>query len=99
MLAPDVLEEMARRLPAWHLEAACRDADPALFFLDRGADPAPARALCESCPVTAACLDWAIDNYIDDGILGGLAPTARRRLARERGRPPEPQDLRVVAMR
>lgn len=39
-----------------------------------------ARKVCGSCPVQATCLEWAMDNGIDDGIWGGLTRYQRTQL-------------------
>lgn len=41
---------------------------------------AKAKKVCRGCPVTAACLEWADEADIRDGVWGGLT-------AAERGRP------------
>ena len=48
-------------IPApWTVDAACADADPAVFFIDHGRPAAPAKAICAGCPVRAECLDFAL---------------------------------------
>lgn len=74
----------------WSDEAACRDADPELFFptsedMARRAvarQVAEAKAICAACPVWSACLGWAVQNGQDHGIWGGLTARERRRLSR-----------------
>jgi len=65
--------------------AACRGLDPHLFFPDRGASVAEAKAVCASCPVRAECLEFALINVEKFGIFGGTSERERRRLRRERG--------------
>lgn len=70
--------------PEWHHRAACRTTDPELFF-PISSDPASenaAKRVCRGCPVTALCLDEAIDNGIHHGVWGGLGPDERRNLQR-----------------
>lgn len=72
----------------WHHRAACRTADPELFF-PISSDPVgeiAAKRVCRGCPVTALCLDEAIGNGIQDGVWGGLGPKERRKLYRPAGR-------------
>lgn len=57
--------------PAWQEHAACRGADPAAFFPERGASLAPARRLCATCPVSGPCGDYA-DTLAAEGPLDGL---------------------------
>jgi WhiB family transcriptional regulator, redox-sensing transcriptional regulator len=74
----------------WRAEAACRDADPEVFF--PGGDVGSARAqvktaklICPGCPVSAACLNWALASGQEAGIWGGLTEDERRRLHRRAG--------------
>jgi WhiB family transcriptional regulator, redox-sensing transcriptional regulator len=69
----------------WMHRAACRDADPELFFpisefYRKGCDQqiAEAKTVCGTCPVIWQCLDYAVQNRIDDGIYGGLTSPERR---------------------
>lgn len=67
----------------WREQAACRSEDPELFFPLGNSDPAliqteRAREVCRRCPVAAACLTWAVDNDIPDGIWGGMSEQERR---------------------
>jgi WhiB family transcriptional regulator, redox-sensing transcriptional regulator len=69
---------------------ACRSAEAELFFPLSAAGPAvpqvaAAKAICQSCPVRAECLDYAMQTAQDHGIWGGTTEEERR-LAR-RGRP------------
>jgi WhiB family transcriptional regulator, redox-sensing transcriptional regulator len=81
----------------WRDKAACRAADPDLFYPDTSADLARARAICRGCPVWARCLDGAFREGDAWGIRGGLTAYERRRL-RERpaqpGRTTDPQPIR-----
>ena len=73
--------------PDWRDYAACRDADPELFFPDGDIRSARARVqkaklICRGCPVRAACLHWALASGQEAGIWGGLTEDQRRRLHR-----------------
>ncbi|GAF49180.1 WhiB family transcriptional regulator [Rhodococcus wratislaviensis] len=75
----------------WHLSAACRDADPAVFFHpdnERGELRArrarAAKQICQRCPVRTACLNYALDAYERHGIWGGYTEGERRTLRRMR---------------
>lgn len=68
----------------WRQDAACRDLDTAIFFPDSEEDSATAMAICASCPVRAACLEFALVTRQDDGVWGGLSETERRRVRRRR---------------
>lgn len=75
--------------PDWRAAAACRDADPELFFPDGDgsarAQVKAAKLICRGCPVSATCLSWALADGQEAGIWGGLTEDERRRLHR-RGR-------------
>jgi WhiB family transcriptional regulator, redox-sensing transcriptional regulator len=74
----------------WREAAACRDADPDLFFPVGTAGPAlgqseTAKRICRTCPAQAPCLAWALDHAVADGVWGGTSEDeghALRRLAR-----------------
>lgn len=61
----------------WIGQAACRAADPELFFPERGGRTAAAKAICRRCPVAAACLETALTAG-EYGIWGGTSETERR---------------------
>ncbi|MGE0346571.1 MAG: WhiB family transcriptional regulator [Gemmatimonadales bacterium] len=70
-------------------DAACRTADPELFFpLTETGGPAPratiekAKRICGGCPVLAHCRDLGMREA--DGIWGGLT-ASERLLYRRRG--------------
>ncbi|WP_369021270.1 WhiB family transcriptional regulator [Streptomyces californicus] len=80
----------------WRLHAACREEDPDLFFPIGTTGPAvvqaeEAKAVCRTCPVQAACLEWALENRQDSGIWGGLSENERRALKRRNRRRAEAQ--------
>jgi WhiB family redox-sensing transcriptional regulator len=71
----------------WEEVAACRDADPDLFFPVGTAGPAlrqveAAKRICRACPVQALCLAWALDHGADSGVRGGYTEAERRVLRR-----------------
>ena len=77
--------------PDWRDAAACRDADPELFFPDGDLGSAraqlkTAKLICRGCPVSATCLSWALASGQEAGIWGGLTEDERRGLLR-RGLP------------
>ena len=76
---------------AWRDHAACRDADPVLFFPAGTSAAALAQAsrakrVCEGCPVRVMCLDWALTTGREIGVWGGTVPEERRALRAERAR-------------
>lgn len=66
----------------WATRAACRDADPEIFFNNDGlgANPAKKAALrmCAGCPVRMDCLTYALHTGDGWAILGGTTPRQRR---------------------
>jgi len=80
--------ELANLRPRWQQEALCREyGNPADFFPGRGEDLGPAKAICETCPVRAQCLAYALDEFedrLDCGVWGGTSPGERKRLRRQR---------------
>lgn len=52
--------------------AACRDADPRLFFLRPGEDARPAQAICGACILRRDCLARARANGEEYGVWGGV---------------------------
>lgn len=69
----------------WRDAAACRTADPDLFFPtgvtgDAIEDTQAAIALCRRCPVREQCLEFAMVTNQRDGIWGGTSEEDRRRM-------------------
>jgi len=87
----------------WRADAACRDADPDLFFPDDDIRPGrgsvkQAKSICRGCPVSAACLNWALVIGAAGGIWGGLTEPERRGLSRRGRRSRPPADFRTWEM-
>lgn len=78
----DILEVPITEERPWVVFAACKDADPNVFFLEPEDDPSPALAMCRACSVQQQCLDYAVGARLSSGIWGGLTPKQRRRLIR-----------------
>jgi WhiB family redox-sensing transcriptional regulator len=71
----------------WREDAACRDADPDLFFPIASTGPAldqidRAKRVCAACPVRRPCLMWALEQGIEYGIWGGTSEAERRAIRR-----------------
>jgi WhiB family transcriptional regulator, redox-sensing transcriptional regulator len=67
----------------WRDRAACRNVDPELFFPIGNVGPAlvqigQAKQICASCPVRAACLEWALETGQEAGVWGGTSEDERR---------------------
>jgi WhiB family transcriptional regulator, redox-sensing transcriptional regulator len=82
----------------WRTSAACRNQDPELFFPIGTTDRAltqlrKAKAVCQTCPVRAPCLDWVLRNEPlgqEAGVCAGLGEGERRSLKRRAARAPQP---------
>lgn len=70
----------------WQRQAACRAADPELFFPVPGRGSAEqvvqAKALCGGCRVRRQCLQYAISAGEAYGVWGGLTEDERGRFGR-----------------
>jgi WhiB family redox-sensing transcriptional regulator len=66
----------------WYKAATCREADPDLFFPERGQSAEPAKEICAECPVLNLCLEWALDQGDLAGIWAGTTRRERRKLKR-----------------
>jgi WhiB family transcriptional regulator, redox-sensing transcriptional regulator len=78
----------------WRDHAACRFADPELFFPVSPAGPSldqaerRARAVCATCPVRRECLQFALATRQAHGVWGGMSE-------RERGATRQHAELRA----
>lgn len=71
----------------WRQQAACRDVDPEIFFPIGTTGPAlaqieAAKAICVTCSVMQACLEWALETGQDSGVWGAATEEERRALRR-----------------
>lgn len=59
---------------SWTDRAACLTVDPDAFFPEKGKlnQIREAKAICDSCPVKAACGEYAFRTKQEHGIWGGL---------------------------
>ncbi|MDR0343094.1 MAG: WhiB family transcriptional regulator [Nocardiopsaceae bacterium] len=74
----------------WWARAACRSADPDLFFPVSSAglsriQVAAAKELCARCQVRAECLQHALQAREVHGVWGGTSEEERRYLTRSAG--------------
>ncbi|MDQ1247060.1 MAG: WhiB family transcriptional regulator, redox-sensing transcriptional regulator [Actinomycetota bacterium] len=69
----------------WREDALCPQTDPDAFFPDKGGSSRPAKQICGRCSVRSACLSYALENGIREGIWGGLSPSERRQYAADNG--------------
>ncbi len=68
----------------WMAEGKCREVPPAVFFPSDGLGVQAAQKICAECPVSEACLEYALANRIDHGVWGGRSERERRRSLRRR---------------
>lgn len=78
---------MVKDKGSWRQAAACRYADPDLFFPISSAGKAAeqiaiARTYCEHCLVARFCLDFALRTRQVHGVWGGTTEEERSRLLR-----------------
>ena len=70
----------------WMLEGRCRGADTREFFPSNGLGVEAAQQICRECPVQEPCLEYALQNHIEQGVWGGASERERRRILRSRRR-------------
>lgn len=63
-------------------KAACIDADPEMFYKEKGGGVEPARKICRTCEVRVLCLNYAIHNKEKSGVWGAMSPRERVWLVR-----------------
>jgi WhiB family redox-sensing transcriptional regulator len=68
----------------WRKRADCRGIDPEVFFPATDEDAEEAKAICATCPVRQACLEYALANREREGVWGGATERERRRIVRQR---------------
>lgn len=81
--------DIPARHRGWVFRAACRGADPNLFFAEAGnghmydSDPRvqEAKSYCRRCPVSNQCLFAAVRDE-EHGVWGGTTPSEREGLRR-----------------
>jgi len=78
---------MSAQSLSWQDRAACAGADPRLFFAaedetgpQQQAREAQAIRICRTCPVRLPCLEHALSQKSQRGVLGGVGPHRRAAL-------------------
>jgi len=71
---------------AWLDRGACRGLDPEIFYPETDEEADRARAVCDSCAVQGACLEYALVHREKEGVWGGATERERRRIIRQRRR-------------
>lgn len=61
----------------------CTQVGPDLFFPIKGGSPRAAKAVCARCPITATCLQDALDDPSLEGVWGGTTEREREHLRRD----------------
>jgi WhiB family redox-sensing transcriptional regulator len=69
---------------SWRKDAACLETPNVNFFPGSGESTLPAKKVCETCLVRAACLEYALKHRIEHGVWGGCSERERRRMMRSR---------------
>lgn len=89
----------------WTSKAACRDADPRLFFPADGESKPQrkrrerkAKKVCAPCQAAGDCLAYALAYNEREGIWGGLSPEQRARRFSAPAPDPEPEPKRPVVV-
>lgn len=70
----------------WMDTAICRSLDSSLFFPEDGQRSAEAKLVCSTCIHQSACLEYAVQHGIRDGVWGGVAERDRRKMIAARRR-------------
>lgn len=78
-------ETSLRNNRAWAQLASCKDMDIGIFYVEQGAAVTEAKAVCANCPVSEACLEYALSRNDNDGVWGGTTRSQRREILRLRG--------------
>lgn len=75
----------------WQDSAACATGYDADLWFPVGttgnaanAQAEEAKAVCRTCPAVEACLRYALECQVDEGIYGGLTEQERRRIHRRK---------------
>lgn len=68
----------------WMNDKNCKNEDPNVFFPSTRAGIKKAKAICDECVVIEPCLEYALQNNLDDGFMGGLTANQRKQLRQQR---------------
>lgn len=69
--------------PEWMDDALCAQIGGDHWFPAKGDATWRAKSICRRCPVTAECLDYALERGEPHGIWGGISERERRALRRD----------------
>lgn len=82
MIAPPQIRTLAQR-PDWAHDAPCQRLHH-IFFGPNATSTRRAKAICDTCPHEAECLEYALEINVSDGVWGGTTARERRAIRRER---------------
>jgi WhiB family transcriptional regulator, redox-sensing transcriptional regulator len=68
----------------WMAQGNCHNHPPTAFFPPDGVGVERAKRVCVDCPVSATCLNYALQHRIDHGVWGGTSERERRRILKSR---------------
>ena len=79
---------MSNKRLDWMDRINCRDINPKLFFPAQHdwKAVATAKEVCAGCEVTSECLEYALANHLNDGIIGNTTGRERRKIKKDRAR-------------
>jgi WhiB family redox-sensing transcriptional regulator len=86
----NLFDEVSDSGAAWQDSALCAQSDPERWFPPNGGNLTPARQICERCPVTDQCLEYALEVESRPevqgrfGIYGGKTAGERKAIAARR---------------
>ena len=83
-----ILDALAGDDRGWMERAACANLQTVRFFPSDPESAAEAIAVCQGCPVSAQCLDYALRHRITDGVWGGTDGRTRTRMLKMRPKQP-----------
>lgn len=72
-------EDWRNRMGHWTSLAKCSEDTHNLFFSKYKKEQQIAKSICQTCPVSLDCLQFAIENECTYGIYGGLTSQERER--------------------
>ena len=67
---------------SWRVNSACQGLDPDIFYPESEDNCDLAIAICKTCHVRIACLNYALETREKQGVWGGASARERRRLLR-----------------
>lgn len=80
MVEPDwVFGTTSTELVLLHRMGACRGHDPRIFYPELGESARRAKFICRGCPVRITCREYALENYEQIGVWGGMTVRERKR--------------------